>query len=141
MLVVWQIIAGKLKLGHWFRAVAPAVVHGMLLGIGLVIIGSQLRVAIDIKPKKAFLTNITAFPGELIAALTSGDPARIAPFLVGVSTAVILLGWNRFRPKRLALVPGHLVSVVAVVVGVTLLDAPVRFLKVSQRLFLGAGCR
>src|SRR5690554_3652938 len=26
---VWQIIAGRLKLGSWFRAVAPAVIHGM----------------------------------------------------------------------------------------------------------------
>ncbi len=134
---VWQIIAGKLKLGQWFRAVAPAVVHGMLLGIGVLIIGSQLHVAIDSAPEKAFLANIASFPAELFESLSTGDATRLAPLLAGASTAIILLGWNRFRPKRLALVPGHLVSVVAVVIGVSLLDAPVRFLDVSPEFFSG----
>lgn len=134
---VWQIIAGKLKLGQWFRAVAPAVVHGMLLGIGVLIVGSQLHIAIDSKPAKTFITNIASFPGELWQALSTGNIADAAPFLTGVSTAVILLGWNYLRPKRLALVPGHLVSVVAVVVGVAVLDAPVRFLDVSPKFFSG----
>jgi MFS superfamily sulfate permease-like transporter len=32
-----QLIAGLLKLGQWFRAVSPAVIHGMLAGIGVLI--------------------------------------------------------------------------------------------------------
>ena len=30
-----QILAGVLKTGRWFRAISPAVIHGMLAGIGL----------------------------------------------------------------------------------------------------------
>src|SRR3546814_6300822 len=29
-----QVIAGLLRVGGWFRAISPAVVHGMLAGIG-----------------------------------------------------------------------------------------------------------
>ena len=134
---VWQLIAGKLKLGQWFRAVAPAVIHGMLLGIGVLIIGSQLHVAIDLDPYKGFFDNISTFPGELIAALSSGDKARLAPVFVGLTTIVVLLAWNRLRPHRLRLIPGHLVSVVAVVILASVLDAPVQFLEVSENFFAG----
>ncbi len=33
-----QFVAGQLKLGQWFRAVSPAVIHGMLAGIGILIL-------------------------------------------------------------------------------------------------------
>jgi MFS superfamily sulfate permease-like transporter len=35
---VIQILAGALKAGRWFRAISPAVIHGMLAGIGLLIV-------------------------------------------------------------------------------------------------------
>ncbi|HYG12771.1 MAG TPA: SulP family inorganic anion transporter, partial [Methylophilaceae bacterium] len=31
---IMQMAAGALKLGVWFRAISPAVIHGMLAGIG-----------------------------------------------------------------------------------------------------------
>ena len=42
-----QIAAGKLKLGQWFRAVSPAVIKGMLAGIGILILASQFHVMLD----------------------------------------------------------------------------------------------
>lgn len=42
-----QLAAGLLKLGQWFRAVSPAVIHGMLAGIGVLILASQFHVMID----------------------------------------------------------------------------------------------
>ena len=38
-----QLVAGLFKLGQWFRAVSPAVIHGMLAGIGVLIFASQFR--------------------------------------------------------------------------------------------------
>lgn len=37
-----QLCMGALRLGRWFRAISVAVVHGMLAGIGLVLIAGQL---------------------------------------------------------------------------------------------------
>ena len=34
-----QLAAGTFKLGQWFRAVSPAVIYGMLAGIGVLILG------------------------------------------------------------------------------------------------------
>ncbi len=33
-----QLAAGLLKTGRWFRAISPEVIHGMLAGIGVLIV-------------------------------------------------------------------------------------------------------
>ena len=45
-----QLVAGLCKLGQWFRAVSPAVINGMLAGIGVLILASQFHVMLDYKP-------------------------------------------------------------------------------------------
>ncbi|MFW6051064.1 MAG: SulP family inorganic anion transporter [Myxococcota bacterium] len=133
---VWQGIAGALRLGQWFRAVAPAVIHGMLIGIGALIFASQLHVAVDSDPKASFLENLIALPGVLVDQLSPGG-AGPAPFLISSGTIVLLVAWNRYRPQRLKLVPGHLIAV-AVVTGLTVaLDAPVKFLDISPEFVRG----
>ena len=57
-----QLIAGLLKLGQWFRAVSPAVIHGMLAGIGVLIIASQFHIMLDDEPRESGLANIAALP-------------------------------------------------------------------------------
>ncbi len=59
---VLQLLAGVFKLGQWFRAVSPAVVHGMLSGIGVLIFASQIQVMIDSKPKENGIRNLLAIP-------------------------------------------------------------------------------
>jgi MFS superfamily sulfate permease-like transporter len=44
---VLQFVAGQLRLGQWFRAVSPAVIEGMLAGIGVLIFASQFHVMFD----------------------------------------------------------------------------------------------
>lgn len=57
-----QILAGALRLGPWFRAVSPAVIRGMLSGIGVLIFASQFHVMVDDAPKKSGLDNLVAIP-------------------------------------------------------------------------------
>ena len=42
-----QFVAGKMRMGRWFRAVSPAVIKGMLSGIGALILISQFHVMLD----------------------------------------------------------------------------------------------
>ncbi len=65
-----QVAAGFGKLGQWFRAVSPAVIKGMLAGIGLLILGSQFHVMLDQKPPGRGAENLNAIPAALAAALT-----------------------------------------------------------------------
>jgi MFS superfamily sulfate permease-like transporter len=60
-----QIVAGALRLGQWFRAVSPAVVKGMLAGIGVLIFASQFHVMIDDKPHGHGWENLATIPAAV----------------------------------------------------------------------------
>lgn len=66
-----QVLAGILRLGQWFRAVSPAVVQGMLAGIGVLIFSSQFHVMVDDKPKGHGLENLATIPEAISKALPS----------------------------------------------------------------------
>ena len=68
-----QIAAGALGLGQWFRAVSPAVIKGMLAGIGFLIMASQFHVMIDDKPKGSGAENLVTIPAAMMKGLTPPD--------------------------------------------------------------------
>jgi MFS superfamily sulfate permease-like transporter len=57
-----QLAAGLLRFGGWFRAVSPAVIHGMLAGIGVLILSSQFHVMVDDAPKGNGVQNLVSIP-------------------------------------------------------------------------------
>ncbi|MDG2389369.1 MAG: SulP family inorganic anion transporter [Planctomycetaceae bacterium] len=66
---MFQLLAGVLKLGQWFRAVSPAVIKGMLSGIGVLIFASQFHVMVDDKPKEGGLKNLISIPEAIAKGL------------------------------------------------------------------------
>lgn len=107
-----QVVAGVLRVGGWFRAISPAVVHGMLAGIGILIVVGQFHVLFDAKPLSSGLANLAAMPGRLLGLSPSLASAELALGL-GLLTIVTMLGWDKFKPAAVKLVPGALVGVVA----------------------------
>ena len=106
-----QVVAGIAKLGGWFRAISPAVVHGMLAGIGVLIVVGQFHVLFDAKPLPSGLQNLAAAPGRLFGLSPSNIAATEIAFGIGMLTIAAMLGWEKFRPASLRLVPGALVGV------------------------------
>ncbi|WP_010543813.1 SulP family inorganic anion transporter [Sphingomonas elodea] len=107
-----QVVAGVLRVGGWFRAISPAVVHGMLAGIGILIVVGQYHVLFDAKPLSNGLANLSAMPGRLLGLSTSLASAEMALGL-GLLTIATMIGWDKFKPAAVKLVPGALVGVVA----------------------------
>lgn len=64
-----QLGAGLLRLGQWFRAVSPAVIHGMLAGIGVLIFSSQFHVMVDDAPKGSGIENLLSIPQAIVKGL------------------------------------------------------------------------
>lgn len=64
-----QLLAGVSGLAQWFRAVSPAVIRGMLTGIGVLIAASQIHVMVDQAPKDSGPQNIMAIPAALADGL------------------------------------------------------------------------
>lgn len=68
-----QLAAGLLRYGRWFRAVSPAVIHGMLAGIGVLILSSQFHVMVDDAPKGNGITNLISIPEAIQKGLPIPD--------------------------------------------------------------------
>ncbi|GAA3230095.1 SulP family inorganic anion transporter [Pseudonocardia petroleophila] len=100
-----QIVFGLLRVARFSQAIPPAVVHGMLAGIGLTIVLGQLHVVLGGTPPSGAVESLLGLPARLLAA----DPAAAA---VGGVTITMLLAWP-LVPKAVRAVPGPLVAVVA----------------------------
>ncbi|WP_150245976.1 SulP family inorganic anion transporter [Nocardiopsis quinghaiensis] len=102
-----QLALGAFRIARAALAVSPAVVHGMLAGVGVTIALAQLHVVLGGEPQSSALANITDLPDQIAHNHT---PA----VAVGVITIAIMFTWNRlpslgrFRP---AVVPAALVAV------------------------------
>jgi MFS superfamily sulfate permease-like transporter len=108
-----QVLAGVFRLGGWFRAISPAVVHGMLAGIGTLIVVGQFHVLFDAKPLSNGPENLAAMPGRLLGLSWGNIQAAELAFLIALTTIGAMLGWEKWRPKSMKLVPGALVGVLA----------------------------
>ena len=108
-----QLIAGALKMGGLFRSISPAVVHGMLAGIGALIVIGQFHILFDEKPMSSGVENIAMMPARVLGLTPFNLQATELAVMIGVLTMVIMLGWEKVRPASMKLVPGALLGVVA----------------------------
>ena len=108
-----QIIAGLIGFGRWFRAVSPAVIHGMLAGIGILIFASQFHVMVDDAPRGSGLANLLAIPEAILKGYTpTEDSIHFHAAMIGLFTLVVLISWKFVVPGRLKSVPPPLAAVV-----------------------------
>ncbi|MDA5283482.1 SulP family inorganic anion transporter [Streptomyces sp. Isolate_45] len=110
------VLAGCCQLGLAFLRtarsalmVSPAIVHGMLAGIGVTIALAQLHIVLGGTPQSSAVANVRGLPGQL---------ADLHPAALGVSalTVCVLLGWSRIPGRAgaaLRKVPAALAAVAA----------------------------
>jgi len=100
-----QFVLGWFKVARGALIIAPAVVHGMLAGIGISIALAQIHVVLGGSPQSSPLANLLSIPEQL--GLTNGSAA-----ILGFLTIAILIGWKRLKAPALKAIPGPLVAVV-----------------------------
>ena len=123
-----QLTLGALRWGRFFRAISLSVVHGMLAGIGLVLILGQLYALADSKAPGTGMEKIAGLPGLAVDVLLS-DPALIAVAL-GAGTIAVMTLWKKL-PGKAQLLPGPLVAVGTATLATVVFDLPVARVKVS----------
>ncbi|MER5639357.1 SulP family inorganic anion transporter [Kitasatospora sp. NPDC002227] len=109
-----QLLLGALRVARTTLAVSPAIVHGMLAGVGLTIAIAQLHVVLGGSPQSSALANLIALPHQL-----SGP--HLPALTVGAVAVVVLCGWPRLGrlPGRAGLISARLARVPAALVAVT----------------------
>ncbi|MFD4552343.1 bifunctional SulP family inorganic anion transporter/carbonic anhydrase [Streptomyces sp. NPDC058466] len=113
---VAQLGLGCLRVARTALAVSPAIVHGMLAGIGVTIAVAQLHIVLGGTPQSSVLDNLRALPNQL---------AHVHPAAVSMSvlTLTLLFAWPRI-PGRigqlLRKIPAALVAVAGATVTASL---------------------
>lgn len=146
-----QMLAGAFRMGLWFRAVSPSVIHGMLAGIGVSIVANQLYVMMDSRPEGHALANLMLFPAKLerlgeslmtvpvsewLTTFTgSAEHIALAIGLIAVLTTFL---WAKVAPKALRVVPAPLVAVVLASLAAYAINAPINYVSVPSNLWEAA---
>lgn len=138
---IMQLVAGKMKLGRWFRAVSPAVIKGMLSGIGALILISQFHVMLDHTamwgdtPARGGIQYLATIPAAIMACFSEGDENHHLAALIGIVTIATILAWNNLSPKSIRFIPGALVGIVAATVFAMFAGFEVIQLSVPDNMF------
>ena len=133
-----QLAAAWLQVGHWFRAVSPAVIHGMLAGIGVLIFAAQFHVMIDDVPQGSGLANLSTLPDAIRKSLLSDNDQATSHHeaaRIGLLTIGVIILWTKFAPTRLRLIPAVLVGVGGAAGWAALNGLPVSRVSVRDDLF------
>ncbi len=93
-----QIVLGAFRVARAALGVSPAVIHGMLAGVGVVIALSQLHIVLGGSPQRSALDNLLEVPAQ-VAGL-HGDAV-----MIGLLTIGVLLIWDRIPKVRLVPAP------------------------------------
>ncbi len=139
---IMQIVAGRLSLGQWFRAVSPAVIKGMLAGIGILILVSQFHVMLDHTAmwhgEKAhgglqYLATIPEAVVKCFSADTSANHHLAA--LTGIVTILCIVGWPLLAPRQLKVLPAALIAIVTATLFAAFAGLNIQMLTVSANMF------
>jgi len=106
MITLWagavQLLLGVFRAARAALAVSPAVIHGMLAGVGAVIALSQLHIVLGGQPQRSAVANLVELPGQL--AELHGHK-----IIVGLLTIAVLAVWVKM-PKQVKVVPAPLAA-------------------------------
>jgi len=100
-----QIALGLLKVARGALIIAPAVVHGMLAGIGISIALAQILVVLGGTPQSSPVMNLLSIPKQL-------GIVNISAAIIGFLTIAILMVWKKLKIPAMKIIPGPLVAVV-----------------------------
>lgn len=101
-----QLILGWFRVARGALIIAPAVVHGMLAGIGVSIALAQVHVVLGSGPVSSPLKNLFRLP-ESIGTINTAAAG------LGALTIALLVVWKKFSHPVLKAIPAPLVAVVA----------------------------
>ncbi len=122
-----QALAGRLKLGQFFRAVSPAVINGMLAGIGVLIFSAQFHVAVDDAPKGSGLSNLLSIPNAIYKGFVPIEgTAHTQAAMIGLTTLAVLVLMGALKKTPLGKIPPALAAVAVASAAVALFDLPIR---------------
>ena len=114
-----QILFGVFKLGKLMDFFPLAAIHGMLASIGLIIIGKQIPVLLDVNPALSQGKDPIALFVSIPEFILNWDPKAT---LIGFISLVIMMGWPLLKHPIIKKIPAPLVVLAIAIPAELLLD-------------------
>ena len=125
---VLQMVFGRLGIARAALGISPAVIHGMLAGIGVLIVLSQLHVVLGGTSQSTAIDNVTALP----SALAELNPSAL---FTGLGVLAVLIAWPRLPLGRLRALPAPLVAVLGMTCVAALVATGAPRVELTESLF------
>ncbi|HLT31544.1 MAG TPA: SulP family inorganic anion transporter [Myxococcaceae bacterium] len=125
---VLQMVFGRLGIARAALGISPAVIHGMLAGIGVLIVLSQLHVVLGATSHASALENVTALPAALAQV-------NVGALITGLGVLAILIAWPRLPLRRLRTLPAPLVAVLGMTAVAAVLATGAPRVELTESLF------
>ncbi len=131
-----QIVFGFLAMGKWFRAISPAIIQGMLAGIGVSIFLSQFHIMLDSKPNNSFIANIMDLWNVIIHSVLPMDgSSHHYACIIGILTIAIIIIWDIIPSKKIKAIPAALVAVITASLVANLMHFDINYIQVGENFW------
>jgi len=133
---IFQVLIFVFKLADYFKAISPSLIKGLLGGIGLLILTSQVYVAFDTGPVGNGLENIIKMPESFISYIVETGSGRNA-LIIAVITLLTIIIWGAKGGKAAQIVPPPLLAVIVATGSAHLLGYNVKFITLPENILGG----
>lgn len=135
---IFQLLGAFFKVGNLFKAVSPAVVKGMLSGIGLLIFASQFHVMLDHKPNSSGVQNLITIPQAFLDIFNPKFAVQHEhAATIGLITLLCLVGWNAIKDRIKLPVPAPLIAIVVASLIANMAGLGINFISIPENLLDG----
>ncbi|HMQ11579.1 MAG TPA: SulP family inorganic anion transporter [Oligoflexia bacterium] len=132
---ILQFLGGYFKLGRYFRAVSPAVIRGMLSGIGVLIIVSEIHIMFDGHLYESGLKNLLMIPYAIFDTfIKRSNPNQTSAAFIGTLTLFILFFWEKYKPIKFKVIPGALLSILIAIATSHFLALNIQYIDVPNNI-------
>ena len=133
---LFQLSIFVFKLADYFKAISPSLIKGLLSGIGLLILTSQVYVAFDVSPIGGGLDNIIKIPESFITYIIDTGSGRNA-FVIALITLGTIILWGQFGGKAAKIVPPPLLAVIVATVASAAFGMNIKFVNIPKDILGG----
>lgn len=130
---VLQFVAGRCRLGQIFRAMPPAIIHGLMTGFAVIIFATQFHVMLDDPVRGTALKNLLEMPAAIWDAVVDRDGSHRAA-VIGALTILLLMLWKPLAPRAIARTPASLVAVGVATIVTAITHLPVAKVELPENL-------
>lgn len=124
---IFQVVFGVLGIARTCLMISPAVIKGMLAGIGLVIALAQFHILLGSTPESSALKNLLSLPHKLLNF-------EAASTIIGVITLAVLVLWE-FLPGVIKKIPGALAAIIIGTLVSLFMGPDIARIQLPEKLF------